>query len=217
MERESQKLLDAFYADALDTRDLKREQARIAGQRAVCESTLSKHDVTEDTLRARLDGCLDLLGSAQSQYLASAEYPQIRRELNQGVFTKLFVDDDEIVGSDLTPAYQRLMADDLATDLARERKQEETGHVRTSDLSLVPPVTEVSDLARRSGGRMSADLPGKAVRDAVDPRFGRFLRLERPRGALAWEKERTPVPEDRSSNELLLVAGADLNLRPLDS
>ncbi|MGL5827851.1 MAG: recombinase family protein [Nocardioides sp.] len=208
LEQESQKLLDAFYADALDTRDLKREQARIAGQRAVCESTLSKHDVTEDILRGKLDGCLDLLGSAQSQYLASAEYPQLRRDLNQGVFAKLFVDDDEIVGSDLTPAYQRLMTDDLATDLARERKREETGRVRTSDLYIVPPVTEVTELAQRGQRQTNHDLPGKAVRDAVDPRFGRFLRLERPRGALPWEKERTPAPEDRSSNELLLVAGA---------
>ncbi len=144
----------------------------------------------------------------KSQYLASAEYPQIRRELNQGIFAKLFVDDDEIVGSNLTPAYQRLMTDDLATDLAHERKREETGRVRTSDLYIVPTVTAVTERAHMVQPRMSADLPGKAVRDAQKTRFDRFLRLERPRGALPWEIERTPVPEDRSSNELLLVAGA---------
>ena len=41
--------------------------------------------------------------------------------------------------------------------------------------------------------------------------------MERPRGALHWGTKNHGPRKDRGSNEVLLVAGQDLNLRPLDA
>lgn len=136
LERDSQKVLEAYYADAIDTQELKREQARIASERATLQAGLDKLDVNEQLITRHLDHCLRLLPSAQQHY-AQADNTN-RRELNQGVFEHLYVHDDEIIASDLKPTFRRLLSDSLRTDLEFERKKGQTGLVRTKTLSLTP-------------------------------------------------------------------------------
>ncbi|WP_397485481.1 recombinase family protein [Rhodococcus sp. SBT000017] len=202
LERESRKLLEAFYADAIGTVELRAEQARIAAERAEAEAKLGEFDLQESHLTAKLESCLEILGDAHRHYqLADAKS---RRDLNQSIFKHLYVHDDDIVASDLTPAYQLLMNDDLAATLAAERKREQKPIVRTSDLINA---TEVPDRFDRGAELAGRDLPSRTRRTAPDDRIPGFLTIERPRGAMSWENERTTAPEDRGSNIISLVAG----------
>ena len=211
LERDSQKVLEAYYADAIDTHELKREQARIATTRAAAQGELNKLDVSEQLITRHLDNCLRLLSSAQQHY--SRADATSRRELNQSMFEHLYVHDDEIVASDLKPAFRRLMSDSLRSDLESERKREQTTHVRTSDLWLVP---EVGEKLNRDDQETSRDLPPQVRRTAPQARSGRFLCLERPRGHLPWEMKEPRAVKDRGSNELLLVGAVERYSRRSD-
>ena len=68
-QRESDKLMQAYYADAIPLDHLKREQARIAASRAAAEQVLAQVELAESTLRAKLEHACALLATAQVQYL----------------------------------------------------------------------------------------------------------------------------------------------------
>ena len=199
----SKKLLDAFYADAIDAHELKAEQLRIAGIRAKAQADLEKHDASESHLRRQVENCLDLLSNAHAQYVASDDVG--RKELNQSVFAHLYIDDDEIVASDLQPAFQRLLSDTLTDDLKTDRKREQTTQIPTKNLWLVPGVSESDTRGEAKGPQ---DLPAKARRTAPAARLGAYLAQERPRGRLPWEKTNRGPVEDRGWDLSLLVAGA---------
>jgi site-specific DNA recombinase len=121
LSNQSAKLLQAHYADAINLEDLQREQARIATQRAMHEQTLNRQEVTETSLRDKLDKICQLLTAAHQHYLQLDDIS--RRDLNQAVFRRIYIHDDEVVGADLKPAFQRLLSDSLPHDLAGERKR----------------------------------------------------------------------------------------------
>jgi len=200
LNRESNKLLQAHYADAISLDQLKHEQSRIAVARAAIERTLARATAGEELIRAKLDKACTLLQSAAEHYRAADS--TIRRDLNQGVFDRIYVDDDAVVGSDLTPAFRQLMSDTLSADLVTERKREQKRHVRTSDLYLVPGVSESAD---RGGRDESRNQPMRYQRTAPSDRFGAYLRRERPQGSLPWESKNPEPLQVRGSNELLLV------------
>lgn len=58
---------------------------------------------------------------------ASPPRPCCASHLSQAVFERVYLEDDEIAGVDLTSAYRRLLADDLATEPRREAVHEEEG------------------------------------------------------------------------------------------
>lgn len=183
LENESTKLMQAHYADALALLDLKREQGRIAIERAACEQTLAEQEVAADGLYQRLSDTLLLLTHAQQRYLDAEDLT--RRDLNQGVFAHIYINDDEVVGSDLTPAFRRLLSDDLEADRASERKQHLKQLGRTSDHLRL---TEVADSADRGRLSIVRDLPPRAVRTRPEGRLTAFLERERPHGTLPWER-----------------------------
>ena len=199
----SKKLLEAFYADAIDAHELKAEQLRIAGIRAKAQADLQKHEASEGHIRRQVENCLDLLSNAHAQYAASDDVG--RKELNQAVFAHLYIDDDEVVASDLQPAFQRLLSDSLAQDLTTERKREQTAQISTKSLWVVP---EVRGPGIRDEAKDLQDLPTKARRMAPTARLGAYLARERPRGHLPWEKTNRGPRKDRGWDLSLLVAGA---------
>ena len=203
LESDGRKVLDAFYADAIDTPELKREQARIASLRALAESEKGKLGLEERAITRSLEHCLEVLESAQDHYRESA--PPQRRQMNQGVFKRLYVDDDEIVASDLKPAFRGLTSTSLKEELDTERKTYQTASVQTKDLYLVPEVDDQSSRGHEDEMKM---LATKARRGRPERQKRPSGRLERPRGALSWESKNHGPLEDRGSNELLLVAGA---------
>jgi len=205
LERESRKVLDAFYADAIDTPELQREQARIAARRAFAEAERAKLEVEEGRIVTNLDHCLQVLSDAKLHYEASDGTN--RRMLNQSVFVHLWVEDDEIVASDLSPAYHRLTSESLRTDLQKERKRDQSRSVQTRALVSVP---DVDTSATRGGADGRATPPLRTGQSRLYRRSGAPTRLERPRGALPWEKQNHGPLEDRGSDQYLLVAPTGL-------
>ncbi|RYB91622.1 hypothetical protein EUA06_09760 [Nocardioides glacieisoli] len=203
LKRQSDRLMQAYYADAIDVSHLKQEQSKIAAATAHAEATLRRHATSEDLVVQKLTELCAVLADAQTYYRSAPN--SLRRDLNQGMFDHLYIFDDEMVGSDLTEPYQRLLSDSLAGDLASERKRVQSELVRTSDLYLVPGVGES---ACRGDATSSTDLPSRHRRTSPEGRLGASLRLERPRGALPWERKNPGPVKVRGSNELLLVAGA---------
>jgi hypothetical protein len=112
--------------------------------------------------------------------------------------------DDEIVASDLQPAFQRLLSDTLETDLEAERKTNGTARISTSDLSLTP---EMAHARTRSDGHADRDLPTRARRTGPGARVGHVLALERPRGRLPWERNNHGPRKGRGWDPSILVAG----------
>lgn len=205
---QSQKLLEAHYADAISIEDLKREQDRLAIERAAAERVLAQSTMGRDSLITILDRCLLILRDAQEQYRQATDTG--RRELNEAVFERLYIHDDDIIASDYQPEFAKLTDPDLAHALRSERKHPLDDLIRTSVLSTaqrsVKSATEVTETPESDTSRPK-DLPTYARRN--DRSTGRpvIWAIERPRGRLPWEKERTTAPEGRGSNNLTLVAG----------
>jgi Helix-turn-helix domain of resolvase len=183
------------------------EQRRLAVRRGAIEAESSKHKFDEGVITRSLELCLELLTSGQKHYEQADKLA--RRELNQAMFEHLYVDDDEIVASDMNEAFRRLISEDLAVELESERKTHQKRQTRTSGLYALPGVDEN---AHRGGEQGSWDLPPRARRTRPEDRIRPFLTLERPRGHLSWEKKEPRPSEDRGSNDLLLVVLTRLNL-----
>lgn len=191
LQREADKLLQAYYADAISTDQLKAEQARIAAARATAARAMEQSQATEEGIKAKLEYCCTLLSAAHQQYLACDDLG--KRELNQAVFERFYIDDDEVVGSDLTAPYYKLLDEELEQTLAGE-----AGRV---------PVAKLSQTGTGDGGQPVTYASGILVpRVRRQPRYARTCRLgrERPRGYLPWELK-NPRPEDEGSNVTLLV------------
>jgi site-specific DNA recombinase len=203
LKRQSDRLLHAFYADAIALEDLKQEQTRIAAARATAEAQLTRTIASRDLIIEKLTYLCTLLADAQGYYLNAT--PTLRRDLNLSMFERLYIEDDEVVGSDLTLPYSRLLSDSLATDLASERKRVQTPSGRTGQLRLIPLSSEVGARGHESA---SGDLVSRARRPAPQGRLGASLTVERPRGGLPWERKNPGPMKVRGSTELILVAGA---------
>ncbi|MFJ4220711.1 recombinase family protein [Curtobacterium luteum] len=199
LETQLDRLMQAYYADAVPMDRMKQEQMRIAESRAAAEATISKHSADQDLILEKLDYLFALLADA-SRYYANAPDTN-RRDLNHSVFDRLYIDDDEVTGSDVTEPFRRLLSDSLELDLARDRKRMQTPVVRTNDLR---------------NRQRSYDLPTevgtgtteKFVQTATDGVLVQYLALERPRGRFPWERKNLGPLKDRGSNDYFLVAGA---------
>jgi hypothetical protein len=164
-------------------------------------------EVLDGAFVQQLDCVLNLLGQAQQHYLASPD--QARRYLNQAVFERIYIDDDEVIGADLMPVLQRIMHEDLGRVLVAEQRTHQKHNVRTGDLYLVPDRTGLSELATDEGRR----LPAWSRREQAI-RVGDFVGLERPRGRLPWEQKNLHPFKDTGSNVDILVALSYLYLNP---
>ncbi len=95
--KEREKLLRAYYADAIDVATLKREQARIKADVAEAESQLASD--TEKLAQAKeiIDLALDLAKDCAASYLKAR--PDVRKMWNRAFFHTIRVRDGTIAGS----------------------------------------------------------------------------------------------------------------------
>ena len=93
LEAESDKLLAAHFADAIDLATLKRHQDRIRTGLADIERRLAEHDKHSSSARAFLHDSLQLLTDAQRMYASSDDGN--RRLANQAFYTRLEITEDE--------------------------------------------------------------------------------------------------------------------------
>jgi site-specific DNA recombinase len=171
------KLLQAHYAGAVPLDQLKSEQDRISEQLAGAKELLGGKQLRREQLEASLDSALDLLAHAGDHY-AGAPTP-IRRQLNQSVFERFWLSDDEVANADLKLLFRRLLDRNLAATLRTE-----------------------ADGINANVGSQIAEATPSAPPSALD----KIHRVKRPYGDLA-RKRKNQHPEGTGSNELLLVAG----------
>jgi site-specific DNA recombinase len=203
LDNESKKLLQAHYSDAITLDMLREEQARIAIERARAQQALDLHTLSAELMERQLSYWTAFITHADRHYRAADDV--VRRQLNQSVFERIWLDEDEVVGSDLTPVYRRMLADDLESELAHDRARAERNHFKGRDLYAVPdhaPMPSTGDL------RAPQDLPRRDRRHTTIAPLNRYLRAERPRGRLDWERKNPGPSKDRGSNNYFLVAGA---------
>ncbi len=195
---QSERLMQAFYADAIALDHLKREQTRISAARGVAEAVITRNTASRELVVEKLDYLCTLLADPARYYANTPD--AMRRELNQSIFDRIYVHDDEVTGADLTEPAQRLLSDGLEMNLARERKTVLNADVRTSDLGSA---TEV----RRSHGRGEVARTEEVAQEAPGAGLGAHLSLERPKGAFPWERKNLGPFKVRGSNDHFLVAG----------
>ena len=134
LEAESDKLLAAHFADAIDLPTLKRHQDRIRAGLADVNQRLAEHDEHHADSRAFLHDSLRLLTDAHNAYARSGDAG--RRLANQAFYTKLDITDDE----QLRPAWRSRSPPSCAkrTTTAAPKARKPNGNTPHLPMSSVP-------------------------------------------------------------------------------
>ncbi len=131
LEAESDKLIAAHFADAIDLPTLKRHQDRIRTGLADIEQRLSKHDEKHTGGRAFLHDSLRLLTNAHHAYAHSGDAD--RRLANQAFYTRLDITDDEQLRPRLAEPFATIFRE--AHDSGDEGKEAKREHSTSFDVA----------------------------------------------------------------------------------
>ena len=110
---ERHKLLEAHYADAVPLELLRTEQARISTGLQAAEERLTAISVEHDVVAANLERALRVAADWHAAYLGAG--PTVRRQLNQAIFKKIYVDDAAHARSELAEPFELLLSDEVTT------------------------------------------------------------------------------------------------------
>ncbi len=121
LEAESDKLLAAHFADAIDLPTLKRHQDRIRAGRADIDRRLAEHDQHHAGGRAFLHDSLRLLTDAHHAYAHSDDGN--RRLANQAFYTRLEVTEDEQLHPLLAEPFATITATTRGNETAHEHDE----------------------------------------------------------------------------------------------
>ena len=133
LESESDKLLAAHFADAIDLSTLKRHQDRIRAGLADVNQRLAEHDEHHTGGRAFLHDSLRLLTDAHHAYARSGDTD--RRLANQAFYTRLDITDDEQLRPRLAEPFATIIRESKTpSDEGEEPLQEhdDSSHVACS-------------------------------------------------------------------------------------
>jgi site-specific DNA recombinase len=96
LQNEQQKLLQLFYRDGVDEEVLQVEQARIETERSQARRWIDSATHEADEANAALDEALAIIQGCHATYMAADS--ELRRLMNQAIFTRLLVRTDELEG-----------------------------------------------------------------------------------------------------------------------
>ncbi len=130
LEAESDKLLAAHFADAIDLPTLKRHQDRIRTGLADIEQRLAQHDEHHVGARAFLHDCLRLLTEAHHAYARSDDGN--RRLANQAFYDRLEITDDEQLRPRLAEPFATIVTQASTATAGKEAKRE---HSTSTDVA----------------------------------------------------------------------------------
>ncbi|MFE5191817.1 recombinase family protein [Streptomyces sp. NPDC056628] len=105
------KLIEMRYADAIPLDLLKSEQERITRELAAAQEIIDRYSTEMDSVLSVVEGALLLCSNAYRLYFSAP--PTVRRQLNQAVFARFLILDDQVQGADLTSGFAQLLASDL--------------------------------------------------------------------------------------------------------
>lgn len=175
LQNEQLKLIEMRYAEAIPLDLLKSEQERIARELAGAEQIIERCSMEIDAVLKVVEEALLLCVNAHRLYLSAT--PDVRRQLNQAVFTCFWIIDDQVHGADLTETFAQLLAPDLTERLSHNEDETNKSTNRTrrghqprrrpaqahsANLALARP----SDAIQRPNGPLPADMqnPGHVDR-----------------------------------------------------
>jgi hypothetical protein len=104
---EREKLLRAYYADAIDVDTLKREQARINAEVAEAEAQLASDGESLKQAKQIIDLALDLAKNCAASYRKAK--PEVRRMWNRAFFRKVLVRDGQVGGHEYEEPFASLL------------------------------------------------------------------------------------------------------------
>ena len=115
------KLLDAYYAGAITVDMLKTDQVDLTTRIEALELKVSKQHADLADIEFVLKKTLEFLYNPHATYLQAA--PALRKQLNQAVFARLDVVDDESTDGALNEPFASLTSPDLVTDANMQSRE----------------------------------------------------------------------------------------------
>ncbi|SDI30007.1 hypothetical protein SAMN05421505_1435 [Sinosporangium album] len=163
---------------------LKSEQERITRELAGAQQAIGRASTQIEAVVRVVEEALLLCVNAHRLYLSAP--PAVRRQLNQAVFARFWIIDDQVHGADLTETFAHLLTPDLADRLAGDQDGEDTTNGGNQ---------------RGRKARKRAPEARKPTLELVRPTDA----IQRPRGPLPAETTNPGPNRDRGSNVLTLV------------
>lgn len=105
---QERKLLEAFYADSISPDLFHDEQRRLRRERIATEHKQEQVSSDLDVVRTNVDLNVGLTVDPSEAYRRAD--PRMRRLMNQGYFSALYVDQGDIVAGLMQPVFDELMA-----------------------------------------------------------------------------------------------------------
>jgi SOS regulatory protein LexA len=105
LQNEQQKLLQLYYRDGVDAEVLQAEQERIEAERTQSRRWIDSAAHEAEEASAALDEALSIIQNCHATYLAAD--PELRRLMNQAIFTRLLVRTDTLEGEE-APVYAQI-------------------------------------------------------------------------------------------------------------
>ena len=167
LEAESDKLLAAHFADAIDLPTLKRHQDRIRAGLADIEQRLSEHDERHTGGRAFLHDSLRLLTDAHQAYARSDDAN--RRLANQAFYTRLEITEDEELRPRLAEPFATIV-DEASGDKKTKREHTPSNDVACSRKDIWVEVRGLEPLTPCLQSRCATNC-------AIPPSTGRYYLL----------------------------------------
>ena len=116
LEKQRQKLIDAYLAEAIPIADLKQRQATLAAEQREAERLIQLASISHALLKERLEIALGLLEHCERLYIDGSD--KDKRALNQAFFAVLEIDRDGVKRAVLNPPFAELT--DRSIGLAEE-------------------------------------------------------------------------------------------------
>ena len=123
LQSEQTKLLQAHYAEAVPLELLKSEQMRIAKALQAIETQRAKLHFEMATVEKNLAQAIDFASSLTDSYSRADD--KVRRAMNQSMFTKVFIDNEEHLTVELKEPFDVLLSKQTTATSRRYRKAAE--------------------------------------------------------------------------------------------
>lgn len=120
LERQRKKLLEAHYNDAIPIDLLKSEQQKIAKRLAAIDSQVAAHERAFTDVMGHLSDAMELIENCGKTYRMASD--QIKRMMNQAIFSKLWVEADGRVTAEFRPFFSMII-DPIRSELAQINKE----------------------------------------------------------------------------------------------
>ncbi len=111
---------------------LKIEQLRITGELRSAQERINAIDVGFDFVKVNLSKSIEFASNWKGAYISAS--PNIRRQLNQAIFKRIYVDDSGYLSSELNEPFEVLLSDEVTlTSELRAFSKLKTSEVKIDD------------------------------------------------------------------------------------